>query len=241
MGSEGWNLKANIEVFGNLAVSSPTLISFLHLTGLKLEIPASLSSLSTSRLLKVAIMPTWKLIRGWLPSAAVVTLQYYVAWCYFTTNPCQQRPAHWTVLKQEEEEETTSTKFSLRRLVLYMAWARKQPSFQGCIRPLLQTKTKQGCIAAAAHKQVGSPTFSPSLLLRLNLRRYSTSAHHQTGRPDHDGTLLPSSLYTIYCTLTGTAHYKQAPLLLLLLVHTAVQFMKNEDESVVPPWDHKQV
>ena len=64
VGSEGWNLKANIEVFGNLAVSSPTLISFLHLTGLKLEIPASLSSLSTSRLLKVAIMPTWKLIRG---------------------------------------------------------------------------------------------------------------------------------------------------------------------------------
>ena len=47
-------------------------------------------------------------------------------------------------------------------------------------------------------------------------------------------------------SLTATAHfYKQAytTAVVLLPVYTtaAVQFMKNEDESVVPPWDHKQV
>ena len=47
-------------------------------------------------------------------------------------------------------------------------------------------------------------------------------------------------------SLTATAHYyKQAytTAVVLLPVYTtaAVQFMKNEDGSVIPPWDHKQV
>ena len=55
-----------------------------------------------------------------------------------------------------------------------------------------------------------------------------------------------SILIYIVHSLTATAHfYKQAytTAVVLLPVYTtaAVQFMKNEDGSVIPPWDHKQV
>ena len=55
-----------------------------------------------------------------------------------------------------------------------------------------------------------------------------------------------SIVHIVVHSLTATAHYyKQASTtaVVLLPVYTtaAVQFMKNEDGSVIPPWDHKQV
>ena len=57
---------------------------------------------------------------------------------------------------------------------------------------------------------------------------------------------LTEKVFLIVHSLTATAHfYKQAytTAVVLLPVYTtaAVQFMKNEDGSVIPPWDHKQV
>ena len=57
---------------------------------------------------------------------------------------------------------------------------------------------------------------------------------------------MTEKVFLIVHSLTATAHfYKQAytTAVVLLPVYTtaAVQFMKNEDGSVIPPWDHKQV
>ena len=130
---------------------------------LKLE-----SSLPTFTWDMAAIMPTWKLIRGWLPSAAVVTLK---------------KPHCSTMLHGVTLLLTPASKgqrdWDQVQPWLY-AWL-ESPSFQGCLRrPSSKLQT----------------TFSPSS--SFSLRRYSTSAQHQTGRPDLGRASRPDTLMTLY-------------------------------------------